>query len=342
MMPQTISSSKGINITLEDADKLIRSGNGNACLYYLCANFCGQDSVAAISKQLGWTQEKALAARTALEAIGLCDSLSSEPPLNENMPSYTPNEINTVAEGDPVFSTLIEYTKIRLNRILTPTDLRTLLGLYNHLGLPAGVIMLLVSYTVENVRKRRGQTARVGMAAIEREGFYWHRLGIVTEARAEEYIREKTEEDNKILSMASLLNIRGRTPTVTEEKYLKKWSSYGMDSDVLYTAYDRTVTNTGSLRWKYMDRILESWHTKGIRTSADLMQKERQKAVSPMEYSTKDDPRAAGNATDSTSGASNVQHIQTNSDAIATENAAERLKRIRASRGNPPRDSESR
>ena len=61
-MPQTISSSKGINITLEDADKLIRSGNGNACLYYLCANFCGQDSVAAISKQLGWTQEKALAA----------------------------------------------------------------------------------------------------------------------------------------------------------------------------------------------------------------------------------------------------------------------------------------
>ena len=57
--------------------------------------------------------------------------------------------------------------------------------------------MLLVSYTVENVRKRRGETARVGMAAIEREGFYWHRLGIVTEARAEEYIREKPRKTTR-------------------------------------------------------------------------------------------------------------------------------------------------
>ena len=98
MMPQTISSSKGINITLEDADKLIRSGNGNACLYYLCANFCGQDSVPP-SQAIGLDTGESSCSAHGSGAIGLCDSLSSEPPLNENMPSYTPNEINTVAEG---------------------------------------------------------------------------------------------------------------------------------------------------------------------------------------------------------------------------------------------------
>jgi hypothetical protein len=340
-MPLLENSPKGITIPIEDADKLIRSGNSNACMYYLCANFYGQDSVAAIAKRLAWTQEKTLAARTALEAMGLCESLSSEPPENENMPSYTPREIDTVAEGDAVFSSLIEYTKIRLNRILTPTDLRTLLGLYNHLGLPAGVIMLLVSYTVENIRKRRGPTARVGMAAIEREGFYWHRLGIVTEAQAEEYIRERTEEDDRILNLARLLNIHGRTPTVTEEKYIRKWLGYGMDSDVIYTAYDKTVTNTGSLKWPYMDRVLESWYTKGIRTSTDLFNKERQKAVSPSHLDANNAPAVSDsefpNVTDM-----NTRHDPSSRGINLAENAAERLKRIRASRASSSRDSESR
>jgi hypothetical protein len=35
-------------------------------------------------------------------------------------------------------------------------------------------------------------------------------------------------------------------------------------------AYDRTVTNTGRLKWAYMDTILRSWHEKKLHTPAEI------------------------------------------------------------------------
>jgi len=332
---------KDMTIPSEVAEKLIRSGDGNACLYYICAHLYGQDSIPSIAQILNWSQEKALAARTALEAMGLCKSICDEPPANETLPAYTPQEINTIADGDPVFKSLIEYTKLRLNRLLTPTDLRILLGLYNHLGLPAGVIMLLVSYTVEHVRKRRGETARVGMSLIESEGFFWHRHGIVTEAAAEEYIRKKAEEDDKLIALARLLNIRDRAPTVTEEKYLVKWSGYGMHPDVIYTAYDITVVKTGSLKWNYMNRILENWYTKGIRTPEDLSRVERIKVISPSGMTGRVNVPSVPSDKYAVSDKTKGKNSESGSAVPAAENAAERLRRILSSRGITP-DSESR
>jgi DnaD/phage-associated family protein len=313
-MPFSGAKYKDVSLSGEDVEKLIRSGNGRACMYYLCLLSTGRDSVAAIAGMLGWSREEALAARTALEALGFCPPLSNEPPESDSLPIYTTAEINDVMDGDPVFKSLVEYTGRRLNKILTPTDLRILLGLYNHLGMPAGVLMLLISYTVERVRKKRGETARVGMSHIEREGYHWHRHGIVTELAAEEYIRKKNDEDRSIASLARLLNIRDRAPTPTEEKYLSKWVSFGMDDEVIYSAYDKTVVNTGSLRWSYMNSILEDWHLKGIKKVSDISGKDRPVSRRPSPYGGKGDPAGPpGNQ-------------------ASPENAAERLKRLRNSR----------
>jgi len=313
-MSLTENDNRNITIRGQDAEKLIRTGNSRACLYYLCSLYSGQSSVPALARMLGWSQEEAFAARTALEAMGLCAPLSDKPPENDSLPLYTTQEINEVIDGDPAFGSLIEYTKLRLNKILTHTDLRILLGLYNHLGLPAGVIMLLISYTVEHIKKRRGEAARVGMSHIESEGFYWHRHGIVTEPAAEEYIRKKTEEDMLIQSLAKLLNIKDRALTPSEEKYLLKWSSFGMDNDVIYKAYDKTVLNTGSLKWSYMNSILEDWHAKGITKLSDIDGKDH-KQGNPNGYYGHAGPGKP-------------------SESHAAENAAERLKRLRTSREN--------
>jgi len=302
-----------ITIRCRDAEKLIRSGNSRACLYYLCSHVSGQTSVPALARMLGWSQEEAFAARTALEAMGLCPPLSDEPPVNDSLPSYTTQEINDVIDGDPAFSSLIEYTKLRLNKLLTPTDMKILLGLYNHLGMPAGVIMLLISYTVEHIKKRRGEAARVGMSQIESEGFYWHRHGIVTELAAEEYIRKKTDEDMRVQALAKLLNIKDRAPTPSEEKYLSKWSSFGMDNEVIYKAYDKTLVNTGSLKWSYMNSILEDWHSKGILKASDINEKDHK----------------PGGLSKSSGSTGSGKYAESHATA---ENAAERLKRIRTSR----------
>ena len=40
-------------------------------------------------------------------------------------------------------------------------------------------------------------------------------------------------------------------------------------------AYDRTVTNIGALKWKYMDSIIQSWNAKGLRTRSEIERLDR-------------------------------------------------------------------
>ena len=35
-------------------------------------------------------------------------------------------------------------------------------------------------------------------------------------------------------------------------------------------AYDRTVLGTGKLAWRYMDKIVSSWHEKGLHSLGEI------------------------------------------------------------------------
>ena len=44
----------------------------------------------------------------------------------------------------------------------------------------------------------------------------------------------------------------------------------GFTQEALELAYDKTVTNTGQLKWQYMNRIIQSWQSKGLYTVAEI------------------------------------------------------------------------
>ena len=44
----------------------------------------------------------------------------------------------------------------------------------------------------------------------------------------------------------------------------------GFTLDAIELAYDRTVTNTGALKWGYMNKILQTWHEKKLHTPAEI------------------------------------------------------------------------
>jgi DnaD/phage-associated family protein len=205
--------------------------------------------------------------------MGLCPPETPVSELQRGLPEYSTDDVTKVMEGDPVFKTLVDYVRTALGKILTKNDLSRLLGIYDELGLPAGVIMLLVGYCAERSRRRAGEGARVVMGLIEREAYAWAREGITSEENAESYIRRVTAEDARVDELAVLLQIRGRQPTATEEKYLIKWASFGMSNDAVYLAYDKTIVNTGGLKWGYMDKILSDWQAKGIKTAAEAEKK---------------------------------------------------------------------
>lgn len=48
----------------------------------------------------------------------------------------------------------------------------------------------------------------------------------------------------------------------------------GFNEEAAAIAYDRTVTNTGSLKWPYMNKILTRWHESGLHSPKDIEEKD--------------------------------------------------------------------
>ena len=64
---------------------------------------------------------------------------------------------------------------------------------------------------------------------------------------------------------------KNNTPTETEVAYIDRWRKfYGFDTDVIFTACERTVLATDNHRFEYADRILGSWHKAGVRHKDDI------------------------------------------------------------------------
>ena len=133
--------------------------------------------------------------------------------------------------------------------------------------------MMLLNHCVK-VSKGRLPSMRF----IEKEAYAWANREILTLEQAEEYIARSDSLREKSVKTAELLGIRGRELTATENRYISAWLEMGFGEDLIEMAYDRTVTNTGGLKWSYMNSILKSWYEKGLFTPADVREKDGRKA----------------------------------------------------------------
>ena len=68
------------------------------------------------------------------------------------------------------------------------------------------------------------------------------------------------------------LEIRGRAPSPSEKKYLSAWLDMGFGKEAVAEGYDRTVISAGALKWPYLNKILLSWHEKGLHTLPEILE----------------------------------------------------------------------
>lgn len=257
-----MADGRDIVISAAAAERILRLRDGRAALYYLHLLCGGGASVESTARALGWSESETLAAQAVLSAAGVLPKGEIEAEIQP--PSYSSVDLTNKLEGDPAFAALITYTQMRMNRTLSPADTAKLLEIYDHLGMPAGEMMLLISWCVSRERQKKGDAARVAMWTIEREAHRWLNEGIDTEDKAEQYIRHLEAREADIERLKTALQIRGRELTASERRYLDKWSASGLQDEAIYKAYDRTVIATGSLKWAYMDRIIEDWMQNGV------------------------------------------------------------------------------
>lgn len=174
------------------------------------------------------------------------------------------------SESDPAFTGVLTETEAILGRTLSGADMKTLFGVYDHLGLPPEVILLLLHHCVEDYREKYGPGRVPPMRWVEKEAYAWANRELMTLDAAEDYLRELRRRRDASERLKRALGIRDRELTPSERKYLESWLDLGFPPEALELAYDRTVIGTGSLKWAYMNKIVLSWDAKGLHSVDEI------------------------------------------------------------------------
>lgn len=268
-----LPKSRDVHIPARSAELLMDSGDGNATLLYIyILSHSGEFDEAAATKQLKLPSAELSRAMNVLEGLGLIGHTDTVkiPERSDDVPEYSPTDVAEHLGSDREFKALVEFCENTLGKLLSTVDLQVLLGIYSWLGLPTDVICMLVHTCIASTRRQHGAGRIPTMRMIEKQAKAWVRDGVMTVGRAEEYIKEQEKLGEDKARLASLLRISGRALSPTEEKYISEWLRLSLSDELIEAAYDKTVINTGKLKWSYMHKILSSWGALGFKTLADV------------------------------------------------------------------------
>ena len=259
-----------------DVRALLKRGDGNAALLYLyLASASESVDDTALCRALHWDRTALEGAEESLQKLGLLgekkevEEAIAQPPQPEKV-EYSRRDIAAMLEKDQNFTALRDAVGHKLHKIMTEKDDGMLLGLYDYLGLPADVIFLLVGHCIQRTERRYGPERRPTMRQIEKEGYRWKRLGLMSQELAEEYLKDYARKQGLIPKMMDALHMSGRDPVSKELEFLERWIDWGFAPEVVECAYEKTVFKCGKMEWKYLNGILRDWDKKGLHTMEEI------------------------------------------------------------------------
>jgi len=270
------------SIPTAEAERLIAAHDGDVALLYIWLTARDRYDLNRAASELCRTKAEIESACEKLFRMGLCSDMlrreerrAPEPEPSEGLPEYNAEDIARRSTEDPNFKAILSETKRILNKTsLTRPDMNILFGIYDFLAMPTEIILTLIHYCADLYADKYGSERRVSMRTIEQEAYSWARKEILTLEQADDYIRRAKQRREEISLIKADLGIRDRNLSQTEQKYISSWLDMGFGRDELLIAYDRTVTNTNSLKWSYMNKIVQSWHEKGLHTAKDIEEKD--------------------------------------------------------------------
>ncbi len=181
---------------------------------------------------------------------------------------------------DPEISALLNEAQYIFGRPVSHNENAGILMMHDNDGLPVEVILMLLTYGVENKK---------GMNYIERMGKSWANEGILTAQQADEKIRRLEESRDSWHKIQSVLGLEFRSPSAAEEEMYNTWVKvWGFSGEMIKEAYDRCINSIGKYRASYVNSILQRWHQSGIKSleQAKAEEKPKQKKQKPSDSDT--------------------------------------------------------
>ena len=272
-MPSCLVHTGDESVTLSAATvkRLLDRGDGDAALLYL-ALLRRQGTVPprSLAGELRWDRGRIEAAETALRELGLVAPAETPPAPAEERPVYQRADVAERLEHSKAFQALTRQVEVKLGKKLTTPDVGILLGLTDYLGLPEGVVYLLVCHCVERAQRRFGEGRRPTLRQIEKEGAYWARLGLLDQDSAGRYLKDYADKQEKTAAYMRVLQLNGRPPVDSEQRYILDWIDMGFPPETVALAYDKTVFYKKELNWRYLNGILRRWHQQGWHTAEQV------------------------------------------------------------------------
>lgn len=250
--------------------RMIDSGSGDACLLYLCLKRSGdamdEDKLRAM---LRWEELRFDSAKQTLAAAGLISVPEKKPPEEpkrpRELPEYSREDVMRRLEEDNNFSSLLREVERKLGPLSIPSTGK-LLGLHEELGLPCEVIYLLINHCIGRKEQQFGIGRLPTMREIEKTGYAWARRELFSTQRANEFLKREEALRSRYPAYMTVLQMPGRAPSPSEEKYLQSWSDMGFPPETVAIAYDKTVLHCHEFKWTYCNGILKNWHQKNLHT----------------------------------------------------------------------------
>lgn len=259
------------------ADKLIGRGQGDAALLYLyLLRHRGYLDPEQATRQLHWSRLQLDSALAHLRELGLASGgdepqFTSPAPRAEQAPVYSAADVNQeLADASSAFPELLSEVEIALGKRLSPSDTRILLEIFDHVALPAEVICLLVMWQIQEYEDRYGPGRKPRMSVIRTAAYRWKESGVDTLEAAEAYLKKLEYYRSQEGELLAAVGITGRKAAAGERKYLNAWTEMGFPPETVALACDRTITNTGSMKWAYCNAILKRWHSEGRHTLEEV------------------------------------------------------------------------
>jgi len=266
-MPETLLPGSVLALSGQAADRLLRLDSGDAALLYLSLLRRGT------LQGLSWPQPRLQAALEGLASVGLApETVPAAPPApvhpaDQTPPEYSSEDLSAaLRQESSAFPALADEVERRLGKKLTANDLKILYTLYDYLALPPEVILMAVSWCVEEQERKYGPGRRPFLSQIRRECFQWSRQGIDTVELAEAHLRRLSMLRSRGGQVLRLLDIPPRPLVARERDYIAAWTDMGFEDEALRLAYEKTVLKKQSMNWSYMNAILQGWHKKGLHT----------------------------------------------------------------------------
>ena len=173
--------------------------------------------------------------------------------------NYSADDIKKFREEE-AFAELLFISERYLGRVLTATDVNSILYWYDGLGLSTELIEYLVEYCVS-----KGHTS---IRYIEKVALSWAENQIKTIEQA----KLAAGASNQLYySVMKALGISGRNLVPSETAFIEKWSSeYGFSAELISNACQRTIQAIHQPSFEYTDTILTNWKKKNVTCLEDV------------------------------------------------------------------------